>query len=124
MYLNPKNLTVGQRVAVSRLGSWRAISNGIYVVTSMNKVRVTLTREGDGHEHVVSVRTHAFRNYDGKLTDRSHFIETVEAMEARQAQNSREVHIRGLFSKAGVAASERDLATLEALVAELRAAQA
>jgi len=48
---------VGQVVGVLRTGSWGTVTQGKYVVTKVNKVRVELQRIGDGHARQFSVKT-------------------------------------------------------------------
>jgi hypothetical protein len=49
--------TVGQVVGIIRNGSWGTVAQGKYTVTKVNKVRVELTRVGDGHVRTFSVKT-------------------------------------------------------------------
>lgn len=111
-------LKVGDTVAVAKHGSWSICNQGIYVVTRVNKVKVTVQRVSDNHERVFSVRK---RCELGKFADAYHnaFLETVEEQTARVELQRREVEIRNMWRAAEGAAAQRNLTQLKDLVTKL-----
>lgn len=111
-------LKVGDMVAVARHGSWNITNQGIYVVSKVNKVKVTVQRIGDNYERVFSVRKRRELNgFDDEYY--SAFLETVEEQTARENQRRREVEVKNMWREAEGAATRRNLTQLKDLVEKL-----
>jgi len=119
----PSELQVGDRVAVGRHGSWRVSSQGVYVVAKVNKLKVVLKREGDGYERTWSVKRNVevkqYASTGGKYEDNNTFIESVEAMEARNAKYQHEAMVNSLWRDAEEAAKRKNMTALKDIVAQL-----
>lgn len=111
-------LQEGQQVAVSRSGNWRTNNEGIYTVVKVNKMKVVLQRESDGYTREFSVKR---RVELGRNESRwsSPFIETVAAMQEREAQYAAERNRKQIWVDAEQAARDKDLAKLKDIVAKL-----
>lgn len=111
-------LTVGQQVAVARTGSWRTGSEGVYTVVKVNKMKVVLRRLSDGYERVFSVKRRVELNRSGGSYN-SAYLETVDSMTQREAQQQQERDRKQAWRDAEAAAARNDLAKLKELVAKL-----
>ena len=124
----PSELQVGQRVAISRWGNWRATSQGIYIVAKVNKLKVVLKRESDGYERVWSVKRNVEIGTYGvgkgeKYVERNTFIESIESMEARNVKRQHEAMVNGLWRDVEEAAKRKNMTALKDLIAQLEASQ-
>lgn len=115
--------TVGQVVGILRTGSWNCISEGKYIVTKVNKVRVELARVGDGYARVFSVRT---GNESSEFASKNTYIVSEERLDAHNAQKEAErvreqsiIDIKNAASKLGrYCVSKDEIAILRALLDE------
>lgn len=116
--LNYSELTVNSKIAVARPGSWTTHSEGVYTVVKVDKVKVVVSRVGDGHTRTFSVKrrcelpANSFRNA---------YLETVEEQEARNLRLAAEQALRRLWEMGEQGARNKDLTALKAVVAELTA---
>jgi hypothetical protein len=114
--MNLSTLNVGDRVSVAYNGSWSIRSQGIYIVTKINKVRITLQREGDGYERKFSVKTGAEIGSDRY---RSAYIESIQDKENREAAALARGKERQAWENAELAATNKDISALRKALREL-----
>lgn len=122
MSISVASLTVGQEVALARSGSWDLHYQGVYTVTKANKIKVVLTRKGDGYERTFSVKRNCeLPKTEGGYVERYVHITTVEDMEQFNARRAEEQRMNGLWSDLKEAATRKNLfaaQTVLALIAE------
>lgn len=112
-------LTVGQKVAVARTGSWRTSDEGIYTVVKANKVKVVVARDTDGYERTFSVKKRVEMNNTSHYY--SAYLETVEEQQARIDRRLNEGKIRNAWLNVEKAAASKNLEDLRKYMAELEA---
>ena len=116
MSIQIADLTVGQEVGVVRSGSWDAITQGIYTVTKINKVRAVLARKSDGYVRNFSVKTD---NELGNYSSRCVWVESIKDYTARGEKQSAERARNATWSNLKNAAQKQDLAAIKLFIQEL-----
>jgi hypothetical protein len=118
MSLAPETLVVGQRVSiVANYGS-----QGVYVVTKANKMKVVLNRETDGYERHWSVKRDVELPANGrKWVDRYTRLETIEEMERRTLAARAETARRNAWLDVEKAACSKNMPALELALEVLKA---
>ena len=116
MDMQLSTLRVNDEVAVVRHGSWNTITQGVYVVAKVDKVKVVLKRKSDGYERIFSVKTGLEK---GSSRYHSASIESVERMEARMKAQDKERRIRDAWKTLEAAASQKNFPAAEAALAEI-----
>ena len=114
--LDYTTLQVGQQIAVARHLSWKVISQGIYRVSKVNKMKVEVTRDSDGYTRQFSVKR---RCEVGNTFLTGAFLETVETQKARQAVESERRDRAAAWHAVQEAARDRDEQALVAALANL-----
>jgi hypothetical protein len=111
-------LTVGQKVAVARTGSWDTQNQGIYTVVKANKVKVVVARDTDGYERTFSVKKRAEMSITSSTYNYA-YLETVEEQQARINRRLNEGKIRNAWLNVEKAAGSKNIEQLRQYMAEL-----
>jgi len=111
--MNLNTLIVGQRVGVQR----NSFSQGTYVVSKVNKVRVELMRESDGYVRIFSVRTGVEKD---NTRYHSACIETIEQTTLREERRVIEKARHAAWTSLAEAVDYKDIDDVEAALAALK----
>jgi len=118
--MNIAQLKVNDKVAVARMGNWENHSQGIYVVTKINKVRIHVKRETDGYEREFSANTgRELGKSDSKY--RAAYLESVEYQNLRTAIRQHNLEVNGAWTALQEAASSKSIAEVNKALAKLKA---
>ena len=116
--LDYTTLQVGQRVGIARHASWSILSEGIYTVAKANKMKVTVKRDSDGYERVFSVKRRCEAGAEDRY--RAAYLESLETLQAREAEMKVQRAIRAAWNNAEHAAKHKNLTDLLTAVQELQ----
>jgi hypothetical protein len=120
--MNLGTLKAGDKVGIIKPGSWGGVQlQGLYMVTSANKVRVVVTRGSDGYARTFSTR----KGYETAMYESWYrapaLVSEAEYAQAQAVQAQAE-QINALWAAAEGALKARDTAALSVAVSQLQAA--
>ena len=104
-------LQIGQQVGVAYAGGWSVQSQGLYIVKDINKVRIVLVRESDGHQRTFSSRTGIEKGSDRYY---SAFIESVAVQVERAKVNEHRRAVDKAWADVEQAAKQKNHAAVTA----------
>ena len=110
------HLTLNQRVAIARHGSWGTIDEGVYIVQKLNKVKAVLSRESDGHIRTFSVKT---CKELGDWVTSATYVRSIEERERELSKRRAKDALDKAWANVQTAANVRNLQGLRDMIVEL-----
>ena len=114
------NVKAGDTVGIVRMSNYGPVTQGLYVVTNVNKTIVEVTRQSDGYVRTFSNRTGLEKGSDRY---RSAVIITKEKLLALEENKLIESEIAQLYQSIARAVQKRNLVEIKLLVERLEGLQ-
>ena len=110
--MNLDTLKVGDEVSIARHSNYgvRGVHTG--KITKRDKVKIIVTTLS-GNEYIFSAKRGQQKDFDGKYSSRSLFLEDMETRNKRDAFENREKEIRAVWSALELATRNKDIEAIK-----------
>lgn len=111
--MNLESLKVGDKVSIAKGTTYGIKSLGpIGTVTKKDKVKIVVNN-GIGGEFIFSAKFGQEKDWNGKYTYRSNFLETIETREKREATEQYRLDVRKAWEDLNNAVINKDIPKIE-----------
>ena len=109
--MNLDNLKVGDEVSIARYSNYGVRGVHIGKITKRDKVKIIVTTLS-GNEYIFSAKRGQQKDFDGKYSSHSLFLEDMETRNKRDAIENHEKEIRMIWSTLESAVHNKDVAKI------------